>query len=124
MSKILIVEDSPTIAAGTRMILEPEGYEVAIAADGMAAFAALTTFRPSLILMDIGLPGIQGHDLCAAIRMFPTYAKIPIIIVTGSHRHIDFALAHHLGANGYITKPVDPDQLLALISQHITAAAA
>jgi DNA-binding response OmpR family regulator len=123
MPTILIVEDSPTVAAGLRLILEPTGFEVAVAEDGLSAFSMLNKIRPELILMDIGLPGIQGLDLCAAIRQFPHFASIPIIIVTGSHKHIDFAMARHMGANGYLVKPVEADKLLALVNQNIGAAA-
>jgi CheY-like chemotaxis protein len=123
MATIMIVEDSPTIAAGLQMILEPEGFQTVVAEDGLSAFNALSKHHPELILMDIGLPGIQGTDLCAWIRQFPAYALIPIIIVTGSHRHIDYRLAQQMGANGYITKPVNPEELLSLINQNLAARA-
>jgi CheY-like chemotaxis protein len=106
------------------MILEPQGFETVVAEDGLSAFNALSKHHPELILMDIGLPGIQGTDLCAWIRQFPAYASIPIIIVTGSHRHIDYRLAKQMGANAYITKPVNADELLALINQNLAARAA
>src|SRR5688572_30269660 len=124
MPTIVIVEDSPTIAAGLQMILEPQGFQTVVAEDGLAAFSALSNHHPSLILMDIGLPGIQGTDMCAWIRQFPAYASIPIIIVTGSHRHIDFRLAQQMGATAYITKPVNPENLLSVIAQHLPTQAA
>jgi twitching motility two-component system response regulator PilG len=89
---------------------------VTTAPDGLSAFVALQTATPDLIILDIGLPYINGMDLCAAIRRIPTYSHIPVIIVTGSHKQIDATMANSYGAVGYFTKPYDDAELLAAIN--------
>jgi CheY-like chemotaxis protein len=117
MARILAVEDSSTILNALTQMLAREGYDVATATDALSAFAALQTTKPDLILLDIGLPGIGGIELCVAIRQTPRYATVPIIMVTGSHKQVDFRLAQHFGANAYITKPYVETELLSTIAR-------
>ena len=124
MSKVLIVEDSPTAIAALEQILRREGHEVSVAMDGLSAFAMLSRFKPEIILLDIGLPMIGGMELCLAIRQTPQFEFIPIIIVTGSHKHINVKMAQQFGANAYLTKPVVEADLIAAMSQCLMVVAA
>jgi CheY-like chemotaxis protein len=116
MARILAVEDSATILKALVQLLEREGHEVATATDGLSAFAALQTAKPNLILLDIGLPGVGGIELCVAIRQTPAYSATPIIMVTGSHKQVDIRLAKHFGASAYITKPFVETELISIIN--------
>jgi DNA-binding response OmpR family regulator len=119
MARILAVEDSMTVLNSLVQLLEREGYEVLTARDGLSAFAALQTSTPDLILLDIGLPGIGGIELCVAIRQTPTYKMTPIIMVTGSHKQVDARLAQQFGASAYITKPYVEAELLSKIESFL-----
>lgn len=115
MKRILVVEDSLTVQSTLKRLLGREGYEVGTASDGLSAFAMLDTFKPQLIMLDIGLPGVGGIELCVAIRRTPDFANTPIIMATGSHKLVDVRLAHEFGANAYITKPFDEVELVMTI---------
>jgi DNA-binding response OmpR family regulator len=117
VTRVLVVEDSYTALCMVEDLLSQEGYEVHGARDALSAFAVLRTDRPDLIILDIGLPGIQGHELCAAIRQFPDHMSTPIIMVTGSHKQIDKRLSYAFGASAYITKPYKADELIDAVNQ-------
>lgn len=121
MARILAVEDSITVLNTLVQLLEREGHEVSTAKDGLSAFAALQMSVPDLILLDIGLPGIGGIELCVAIRQTPRYSATPIIMVTGSHKQVDQRLAQHFGASAYVTKPYVEAELLAAINSQLAS---
>jgi DNA-binding response OmpR family regulator len=98
------------------LLLRREGHEVCTARDGLSAFAMIHTTTPDLILLDIGLPVVGGIELCVAIRQTPGFSATPIVMLTGSHKHIDARLAHEFGADAYMTKPFDEDVLISVIS--------
>lgn len=112
MHKILIVDDEQAIRDLLEMILKRERYEVAAAPDGKSALAAFDSFDPDLVLLDIMLPDISGHDLC---REMLSRKKVPIIMLTARNDINDKVLGLDLGADDYITKPFDTRELLARI---------
>lgn len=112
MHKILIVDDEQAIRDLLEMILKRERYEVAAAPDGKSALAAFDSFDPDLVLLDIMLPDISGHDLC---REMLNRKKVPIIMLTARNDINDKVLGLDLGADDYITKPFDTRELLARI---------
>lgn len=119
MARILAVEDSTTVRNALVRLLEQHGHVVTTAADGLSAFAAMQSCKPELILLDIGLPGIGGIELCVAIRQTPGLRETPIIMVTGSHKHVDVRLAHEFGASAYVTKPYNETELMTTIDRLI-----
>lgn len=121
MGTILIVDDSPTALHTMRSLLESYGHHVVTAQDGLSAFATLQTVTPDLIILDIGLPYINGIDLCAALNGNPNFSSIPIMIVTGSNKNIDARLAQRYGAIGYFNKPVDETELLKAVHDCVPA---
>ena len=109
---IMIVDDDENIAQLVRLYLEKEGFEVISSTRGDAALAAFKANPPSLVLLDIMLPGIDGWQVCRAIRQI---SSIPIIMLSAKDETFDKVLGLELGADDYITKPFDPKELVARV---------
>ena len=112
MKKILVVDDEPSLRDLVELVLKREKYEVATAADGKTALAMAEAFKPDLILLDIMLPDMSGHQVCKQLN---TNKRIPTIMVTARHETIDKVLGLELGADDYVTKPFEIMELLARI---------
>ena len=114
---ILIIEDDPDIAEGLKYNLERDGLPVVMAATGEAGLtAALDDHNPpSLIILDLMLPGMSGTDLCRRLRREPATRRTPIIMLTARGAASDAAFGLKLGADDYIPKPFDVNELLARI---------
>ena len=110
---ILIVDDDELLRRSVAFSLEKNGYRVSTAASAEDALGMAHRDRPDLILLDIGLPG--GMDGLEALRLFETQDNIPVIFLTARRRELDEVLGLRLGADDYITKPFDPDVLLARV---------
>lgn len=113
--KILIVDDSRTELYFLSDLLHKNGYVVATAENGEQAMAALAADRPDLVLMDIVMPGQNGFQLTRQITRNPAYNTLPIIICTSKNQETDKLWAMRQGARDYVTKPVDPHDLLSKI---------
>ncbi len=109
---ILVVDDDINIAKLVKLYLEKDGYEVVHSARGDDALAQLKKLSPALILLDIMLPGMDGWQVCKAIRL---QSKVPIIMLSAKDETIDKVLGLELGADDYITKPFEPKELLARV---------
>lgn len=109
---IMIVDDDENIAQLVRLYLEKEGFEIISSNRGDAALAAFKANPPSLVLLDIMLPGIDGWQVCRAIRQI---SSIPIIMLSAKDETFDKVLGLELGADDYITKPFDPKELVARV---------
>jgi DNA-binding response OmpR family regulator len=109
---ILIVDDDTLLCAGVVFNLQRVGYTTAIAATAEEALESVRQRQPDVILLDIGLPGMDGLQ---ALRAFQQEASIPVIFVTARRRELDEIVGLELGADDYITKPFDMDVLLARI---------
>jgi DNA-binding response OmpR family regulator len=107
---ILVVDDDALLRRSLSLQLEQTGYRTSTAASAEDALALAKRDRPDLILLDVGLPGMDGLD---ALRQFQMNDDIPVIFVTARRRELDTILGLELGADGYITKPFNPDVLLA-----------
>jgi DNA-binding response OmpR family regulator len=112
-TKILIVEDDPHILLGLEEVLKSEGYETASCQRGDEAMAAVTKFQPTLIVLDVMLPGASGYDICKQIRTKKISA--PILMLTAKGQEIDKVVGLDLGADDYVTKPFGVRELLARI---------
>jgi len=112
-TEILIVEDDISILPMMQQMLELEGYEVLTAVNGETALKVFDNCKPSLILLDIGLPDINGISVCKKIREF---SGVPIIMVTGKSEIEDKVVGLQAGADDYITKPFSYDELIARVS--------
>ena len=118
-SRILIVDDSPTIGITTAWILTDHGYQVEVARDGLSALSALRTFSPDLVLLDIRLPHLDGYRLCEILRGKAEYQKMPIIMVSGLSSADSVQRALDAGANQFLAKPVRDERLLAAIKEQL-----
>lgn len=109
---ILVVEDEAKIARLARDYLQRQGYQVATAADGPTALAIVRRDRPGLVVLDLNLPGMDGLDVCRALRR---ESDVPIIMLTARAEEADRLIGLELGADDYITKPFSPRELVARV---------
>src|SRR5205823_13212617 len=93
------------------------GYEVATAADGAEALRKARTIQPSLVILDIMLPEIDGFEVCKLLRHDPATAAIPILMLTAKAAEIDRVLGLELGGDDYVTKPFSPRELVLRIKR-------
>jgi len=112
MSKILVVDDEVKIARLVRDYLTEAGFEVTLAANGPAALAAARSQRPDLVILDLGLPGMDGYDVTRSIR---ARSSIPIIMLTARSEETDRIVGLELGADDYVVKPFSPRELVARV---------
>ena len=112
MKTILVVDDEPKIADLARDYLEHAGFTVRTAADGEAALTAVRRDRPDLVVLDLGLPGLDGLDVTRAIRRD---SNLPVIMLTARDDELDKLLGLELGADDYLTKPFSPRELVARV---------
>jgi CheY-like chemotaxis protein len=115
--RLLLVEDNPVNAKLMCRRLERHDYQIVVAADGETAIAIAQTDPPNLILMDIGLPTIDGWEATRILRGHPLTATIPIIALTAHDSPEDRQQCLEAGCNDYAAKPVDFDHLLHQIQQ-------
>jgi DNA-binding response OmpR family regulator len=111
-STVLIVEDEEAIASFVLAYLERDGYRVTWARSGGEALAALENESPQLIVLDIGLPDVDGFDLCRQLRV---RGSVPIIMLTARDEEADRVAGLEVGADDYIAKPFSPRELVARI---------
>jgi two-component system, OmpR family, alkaline phosphatase synthesis response regulator PhoP len=112
MTKILVIDDEPSITNLVGAYLKPEGYEVLTAADGNAGLKAAQTFKPDLIILDLMLPGIDGIELLTRLRR---ESDVYVIMLTAKTEETDKVIGLSVGADDYVTKPFSPRELVARV---------
>jgi two-component system alkaline phosphatase synthesis response regulator PhoP len=112
VATILVVDDEPRIVRLVRDYLEHSGFNVLTAADGPAALRMARTGRPDLVVLDLGLPGLDGLDVARALRRD---GEVPIIMLTARTEESDKLVGLELGADDYLTKPFSPKELVARV---------
>ena len=112
-TKILVVEDDPSILLGLEEVLKGDGFEVATCNRGDAALAAIERHRPALLVLDVMLPGLSGYDLCKQLRAKQN--SLPILMLTAKSQELDKVVGLELGADDYLAKPFGVRELLARI---------
>jgi two-component system, OmpR family, response regulator len=110
--KVLVVEDDPRISDVLEYALKAEGYEVQAAQRGREAIEIAKRSSPSLIVLDVGLPDIDGFEVCRSLRKF---SDVPIIFLTSRSDEIDRVVGLEIGGDDYVVKPFSPRELLARI---------
>lgn len=110
MSRVLVVDDEPQILRALGINLRARGYEVSAAADGRSALDAAATQQPEVVVLDLGLPDIDGVDVILALRK---WTDVPILVLSGRSGGSDKVEALDAGADDYVTKPFRMDELLA-----------
>jgi len=121
-ARILAVDDSPTILEMISAILTSGGYEVITAADGNEALVAARAESPDLILLDVMLPKLDGYRVCRLLKFDSKYKSIPIIMLTAKTEEQAMATGIRTGADQYLTKPVEPERLLAAVAEELAKA--
>jgi two-component system KDP operon response regulator KdpE len=112
MTRILVVDDEPQILRALRINLRARGYDVDVAADGGAALKAAADAPPDLVVLDLGLPDMEGADVIRGLR---GWTAVPVIVLSGRAGSADKVGALDAGADDYVTKPFGVDELLARI---------
>jgi len=110
MSKVLVVDDEPALARALAINLRAHGWEVVTAADGRSALDAAATEHPDVVLLDLGLPDIDGTEVLAGLR---GWTNVPIVVLSARQHGEDKVEALDLGADDYVTKPFAMNELLA-----------
>ncbi len=117
---IVCIDDSPTVLKSIQTFLDDVSFSVVMVNEPVKALMQVIRSKPDLILMDVGMPNLDGYELCSLLRRNQTLKMIPIIMVTGHTGFIDRAKAKLAGASGYLTKPFTQSELLKIVFKHIT----
>jgi PAS domain S-box-containing protein len=113
VTRILVVEDSRTQAEQLRLILESEGYDVAVASSGEAALELVRRRPFDIVVSDIIMPGITGYDVCKHLKEDPSLHDIPVVLLSSLSDPMDIVRGLECGADNFVTKPYEPAQLVA-----------
>jgi two-component system, cell cycle response regulator DivK len=120
--KILLIEDNDQNRYMATFLLEKHGYEVESALDGPSGIELAARIRPSLILLDIQLPKMDGYAVARELRQNPVLADTPVVAVTSYAMTGDREKSIAAGCNGYIEKPINPDTFIAEIERYLHGA--
>ena len=112
VARVLIVDDEPNILATVSQLLKSRGYEVATASSGRGALDMVERHRPNLVVLDLGLPDVDGVEVCRRVR---EYLAVPIVVLSARGAEGDKVRALDAGADDYVTKPFGVEELLARI---------
>ncbi|HEY9415181.1 MAG TPA: MtrAB system response regulator MtrA [Pseudonocardia sp.] len=111
-SRILVVDDDPALSEMLSIVLRGEGFDTAVVSEGPHALPAVRELRPDVVLLDLMLPGMNGIDVCRAIR---AESGVPIVMLTAKSDTVDVVLGLESGADDYVIKPFKPKELVARI---------
>src|SRR5687767_10156563 len=110
-SRVLVADDTEGVRTLFRKLLTTDGHDVVIAADGLAALEAVREHQPDVILLDIGMPGMDGLTVCRALKDDPLTRLTPVVLVTGQTDLADRIRGIEAGADEFLSKPVHPHEL-------------
>ena len=119
--KILVVDDEEDIATALSIRLKAMGFDVILAHDGMTALTKAREEKPDLILLDIMLPKLDGYKVCRILKFDEKYRHIPIIMITAKVSESDIKMGAEVGADSYIVKPFNPNELRSKIRELLSA---
>lgn len=114
-TKVLVVDDEEDYRVIVRDVLSAAGLEVLAAGDGEAGLVALRDFHPDLVLVDWMMPRMDGEGFCRALRSHDEFRDIPVIMLTIKSKADDELEALHFGADDFLSKPFNPEELLARV---------
>jgi CheY-like chemotaxis protein len=123
MAKILIADDDPDVRELCRTVLGNEGYQVLESPDAATCVSLVREELPDLVLLDWMMPGMDGIDALRALKGNPRTKQIPVVMVTALDGLAEIAVATYSGADGYVTKPFEVDDLIRLVGRFTTAPA-
>ena len=114
--RVLVVDDDAALAEMLTIVLRNEGFEPSVCNEGSQALAAFREHRPDLVLLDLMLPGMDGIDVCKAIR---AESGVPIVMLTAKNDTVDIVVGLESGADDYVVKPFKPKELVARIRARV-----
>jgi DNA-binding response OmpR family regulator len=117
--KILVVDDEVDLVKTIQFSLELEGYEVLVSYNGEDALAQARNEKPDLILLDIMLPKLDGYKVCRFLKFDEQYKHLPILMMTAKTQEKDKLIGKETGADEYITKPFDMEELIGKIKTYL-----
>lgn len=121
--RVLVVDDEPQVVWVVRFGLECEGYEVVTASDGAEALAAVAEHHPQLMILDVMMPGVDGWTVLERLRERPSDERPRVVMVTALASPQDKAKARELGAEAYLVKPFDIDELVGVLDGLVASVA-
>ena len=124
MARILITDDQPDMRVLLRHILEDEGHETHQASDGEEALSLLASLHPDLLILDLMMPRVDGFMVLETMAAAGFIEQVKVLIMTAKSSESDFAKGYELGADLYLTKPFDPDELVAAVERMLSASKA
>jgi two-component system, chemotaxis family, response regulator PixG len=116
---IACIDDSPTVLQAISSFLNDSSVSVVMINDPVKALMQVMRTKPHVILLDVGMPNLDGYELCSLLRRHPSFKQTPIIMVTGHTGFIDRAKAKLVGASGYLTKPFTQSDLVKTVFKHL-----
>ena len=117
--KILIADDEPDIVTVLKCELESEGYQVITSIDGKDALAKVLAEQPDLVILDVMMPKMNGWEVCKNLKTDEKLKIIPVIMLTAKTQQVDALMSFECGANEYLTKPFDFDEVSGIIKKLI-----
>ena len=114
---VLICDDEPHIRESIRYAVNKEGYSYKMVGDGIAAYEAACSDKPDLVILDVGMPGMTGYEVCKKLRNTPGVEDILILILTAFGQALDKIDAAEAGANHFMSKPFSPRELRAKLNE-------
>ena len=121
--RVLIADDEPNIVISLEFLMQQSGYEVRVARNGEEALAAIESFEPELVLLDVMMPRKNGYEVLQAIRANPARRAIRVVLLTAKGRDVDVEKGLGLGADAYVTKPFATRDLVARVKSLLGDAA-
>jgi CheY-like chemotaxis protein len=121
--KVLLIEDDMTVRENTAEILELSGYDVKTASDGQKGVEAATSFKPDIIVCDIMMPELDGYGVLKKLSNMPDTLHVPFIFLSAKTDHKDIRKGMDLGADDYLTKPFEEDELISAIESRLAKTA-
>ena len=115
MARILIIDDDRTFVELLRVHLSDAGHDVSVAADAVAGLRAILATPPHLVLLDLNIPYLHGFEMLKALKNDPLTRRMPVVIITGRDDEDAYVQALQIGIDGYLTKPVQREMLLATV---------
>jgi chemotaxis family two-component system response regulator PixG len=120
LHRVACIDDSPTVLNAINSFLDPEYFSIILINDPLKALMQIIRCKPDLILLDIGMPSLDGYELCSLLRKHSNLKHTPVVMVTGNTGFIDRAKAKLVGASGYLTKPFTRAELMKMVFKHLT----
>ncbi|NEQ49511.1 MAG: response regulator, partial [Leptolyngbya sp. SIO3F4] len=117
--RIVCIDDTLAVRQAIEMMLDAYGYEVTSIGNPVKALSLLFSLKPDLILCDVAMPELEGHQLCAMLKQAPNFQTVPIVMLTGKDSFVDRVKANMVGATDYLTKPFGEPELLALVEKYV-----